>query len=78
MREAFEAVRRFTPALTLLDGEQIAARVPVLRPDAARIAFLEPDSADIDVNELHQGFLRGAKAPTTSEPITKANTLPAC
>jgi len=62
VREAFDAVRRFTPALTLLDSEQIAARVPVLRPEAASIAFLEPDSADIDVNELHQGFLRGAKA----------------
>jgi D-arginine dehydrogenase len=62
VREAFEAVRRFTPALTLLDSEQIAALVPVLRPNAASIAFLEPDSADIDVNELHQGFLRGAKA----------------
>lgn len=62
VREAFDAVRRFTPALTLLDSEQIAARVPVLRPEAARIAFLEPDSADIDVNALHQGFLRGAKA----------------
>jgi D-arginine dehydrogenase len=62
VREEFEAVRRFTPALTLLDNEQIAARVPVLRPEAASIAFFEPDSADIDVNELHQGFLRGAKA----------------
>jgi D-arginine dehydrogenase len=62
VREAFEAVRRFTPALTLLHSEQIAALVPVLRPDAASIAFFEPDSADIDVNELHQGFLRGAKA----------------
>lgn len=62
VREAFEAVRRFTPALSLLDREQIAALVPVLRPEAASIAFLEPASADIDVNELHQGFLRGAKA----------------
>lgn len=66
VREEFEAVRRFTPSLTLLDGEQIAALVPVLRPEAAAVAFLEPDSADIDVNELHQGFLRGAKAQGVS------------
>jgi len=58
----YEAVRTFTPSLTLLNAEAIAARVPVLRREAAAIAFLEPDSADIDVNELHQGFLRGAKA----------------
>jgi D-arginine dehydrogenase len=62
VREEFDAVRCFTRSLSLLDGEQIAVLVPVLRPEAATIAFLEPDSADIDVNELHQGFLRGAKA----------------
>lgn len=62
VREEFEAVRHFTPSLTLLDSAQIAALVPVLRPGAASIAFFEPGSADIDVNELHQGFLRGAKA----------------
>lgn len=62
VREEFDAVRRFTRSLSLLDGERIAALVPVLRREAASVAFLEPDSADIDVNELHQGFLRGAKA----------------
>jgi len=66
VRDEFEAVRRFTPSLTLLDAAQVAARVPVLRPDAAHVAFFEPDSADIDVNELHQGFLRGAKAQGVS------------
>jgi len=58
----YEAVRRHTPSLSLLRADAIAARVPILRPEAASIAFLEPDSADIDVNELHQGFLRGAKS----------------
>ncbi|MDQ0011618.1 D-arginine dehydrogenase [Luteibacter jiangsuensis] len=62
VRDEYDAVRRHTPSLTLLDREAIAALVPVLRPEAAEIAFFEPDSADIDVNELHQGFLRGAKA----------------
>jgi D-arginine dehydrogenase len=62
VREEFEAVRHFTPALTLLSGSAVMDLVPVLRPEAARIAFFEPDSADIDVNELHQGFLCGAKA----------------
>jgi len=62
VREEFEAVRRYTPSLSLLTGSAIRERVPVLRPEAAHVAFLEPDSADIDVNELHQGFLRGAKA----------------
>jgi D-arginine dehydrogenase len=36
--------------------------VPVLRPEAALIGLHEPGAADIDVNELHQGFLRGLRA----------------
>jgi D-arginine dehydrogenase len=62
VREDYEAVRRYTPSLALLDASAVAGMLPVLRPEAARIAYLEPDAADIDVNELHQGFLRGAKA----------------
>ncbi len=66
VHDEYEAVRRFTPSLALLDRERIAALVPVLRPEAAEFALFEPDSADIDVNELHQGFLRGAKAQGVS------------
>lgn len=62
VRAEYEAVRRHTPSLSLLAGSAVRDRVPVLRPEAAQVAFFEPDSADIDVNELHQGFLRGAKA----------------
>ncbi|SFW56521.1 NAD(P)/FAD-dependent oxidoreductase [Luteibacter sp. UNCMF366Tsu5.1] len=58
----YEAVRAFTPSLRWLRDQDIAALVPVLRPTSAHVAFFEPHSADIDVNELHQGFLRGAKA----------------
>jgi D-arginine dehydrogenase len=36
--------------------------VPVLRAEAAAHALLDPDAADLDVNALHQGFLRGARA----------------
>jgi D-arginine dehydrogenase len=46
----------------LIDGDAARARVPVLRPDAAVIGMFEPGAADIDVNELHQGFLHGLKA----------------
>jgi D-arginine dehydrogenase len=36
--------------------------VPQLRPEAAARTILEPESADIDVEALHQGFLRLARA----------------
>ena len=45
-----------------MDGERARRQVGVLRPEAAMHALLDPGAADIDVNALHQGFLRGARA----------------
>ena len=45
-----------------LAGAEARDMVPALRPEAVARALFEPDSADIDVNALHQGFLRLAKA----------------
>lgn len=45
-----------------LEGAELAARVPILRPDAFAAGALEPDAMDIDVAALHQGFLRGLRA----------------
>lgn len=41
---------------------QARAMVPVLREGAADRAIFEPESADIDVDALHQGFLRLGRA----------------
>ncbi|MFK2916775.1 FAD-binding oxidoreductase [Dyella koreensis] len=56
------AMLPFTPDLSLRTGRELREQVPVLRPEAAHIGLLEPGAADIDVNELHQGFLRGLRA----------------
>ncbi len=57
----FEAIRVHTPAMRLLEGVQVRALVPVLDPGSARLGMYEPGAADIDVNSLHQGFIRGLK-----------------
>ena len=44
-----------------LDTAAALALVPVLREDAVAAALLDEDSCDIDVDRLHQRFLRGAK-----------------
>jgi len=49
------AFREFTTA-------EARAVVPPLKTEACARAILEPDSADIDVDALHQGFLRLARA----------------
>jgi D-arginine dehydrogenase len=47
---------------TRLSAEAVSARVPLLQPDRVAGALLDATSADIDVDLLHQGFLRAARA----------------
>lgn len=58
----YEAIAPFTRDIELHDTARLLAAVPVLRPEAAQIGLHEPGASDIDVNELHQGFLRGLRA----------------
>jgi D-arginine dehydrogenase len=61
VRAMYAENRVHIPDLRLLDAAEAQAMVPVLKPEAAQIGMLEPGAADIDVNELHQGFLRGLR-----------------
>ena len=44
----------------LLDRAAAQARVPVLRDEAAALALLDEAACDLDVDRLHQHYLRGA------------------
>jgi D-arginine dehydrogenase len=56
------AMQRLAPDVRRLESSEAIAAVPVLRPDTTGPSILEPGACDIDVNSLHQGFLRGARA----------------
>ena len=58
--EAYEAARGISPNVERLDEAAARARVPVLAPGLR--AVLEHDPMDMDVNAIHQGYLRGLKA----------------
>lgn len=62
LAEALDRARRLVPSIHSITPADAIARVPVLRRDYLAGAFLEPHSMDVDVNGLHQGFLRGARA----------------
>ncbi|MDR7333604.1 FAD-binding oxidoreductase [Roseateles asaccharophilus] len=47
---------------TTLNVEEVLARVPLLQRERIAGALLDETSADIDVDLLHQGFLRAARA----------------
>ncbi|MDG2539149.1 FAD-dependent oxidoreductase [Dyella jiangningensis] len=58
----YEEMAPLGDGVRMVGGAWLRSRVPVLRPEAAEIGLFEPGSADIDVNELHQGFLRALRA----------------
>ena len=62
VQEHYEACHALVPSVDLIDGEEARRLVPILRPGYAACAVWEPDAMGIDVNALHQGYLRGLKA----------------
>ena len=71
LREDLEAAQALVPSIVAMTPAEAIARVPVLRQDYLAGAYIEPHSMDIDVNGLHQGFLRGARA-RGARIVTKA------
>lgn len=65
-RERIEAItrdiRQSGERSETLDYGAAATLVPLLRADQIKHGVLEPDSRDIDVDGLHQGFLREARS----------------
>lgn len=61
LAEHWDIFRSVTPHARLLSGAEACALVPVLRPEMVLGAVLEPDAADMDVDAIHQGFLRGLR-----------------
>lgn len=51
--------RALTPNVQFLEGGEIAALVPVLRPEWTAVGVYEPDAMSMDVAALHEGYLRG-------------------
>lgn len=71
LREDLAAAQALVPSIVAMTPAEAIARVPVLREDYLAGAYIEPHSMDIDVNGLHQGFLRGARA-RGARIVTKA------
>jgi len=57
-----QRAQALVPSIARLDVAEAIARVPVLRRDYVAGAFLEPHCMEVDVNGLHQGFLRAARS----------------
>ena len=60
--ELMAACRELTDAIHEVGAGEACRKVPVLDPDYVDTAAFDPDSKEMDVNAIHQGFLRGLRA----------------
>lgn len=62
IKELSTAASRLVPNIRVLDRKETLEQAPYLRSDYVAGSLLEPDASDLDVNRIHTGFLRAAKA----------------
>jgi D-arginine dehydrogenase len=60
--DAFTQLPDIAPAIRRIDGTEARALCPILREGYVVLGALETASADLDVNGLHQGWLRKLRA----------------
>jgi D-arginine dehydrogenase len=60
--DAFCALPDIGPAVTRKSAREVLALCPIVREDYIAAGALETASADVDVNAMHQGYLRLLKA----------------
>jgi D-arginine dehydrogenase len=61
LEQQLERARGLVSSIAKIDAAAAIGRVPILRKDYVAGAFIEPHSKELDVDGLHQGFLRAAK-----------------
>ena len=59
--EAFRQLTSLAPNVRWLDATQVMALVPCMKPDTLYAGIYEEAAEDIDVDALHQGYLKGMK-----------------
>lgn len=59
--EVFAGLPDVAPITHRIDVHRARALCPILREETLAAALLEPGSADLDVQALHQGYLRGLR-----------------
>lgn len=59
---ALAEARETCPDIVAVSAAEAVQRLPILRPKYVAFAFVEPDACDLDVDAIHQGFLRGFRA----------------
>jgi D-arginine dehydrogenase len=59
LKTALAAVQELSPEIDEISPRETIARVPVMREDYLAAAFLDPTALGLDVDAIHQGYIRG-------------------
>jgi D-arginine dehydrogenase len=65
LAELVAGIRNSGGSMLAIPAEEVFARIPLMRRDYLAEAAFDTDAMDIDVNSVHQGFMRGARANGT-------------
>jgi D-arginine dehydrogenase len=60
LRHAYDEWVQLVPSIRLIEGDDARHATPMLKPHYVTGAVIETEANDLDVNEIHRGFLRGA------------------
>jgi D-arginine dehydrogenase len=60
LRHAYHEWVQLVPSIQLIEGDDARHATPMLKPNYVAGAVIETEANDLDVNEIHRGFLRGA------------------
>ena len=69
--DALEAVQPLSPEIHEVSVREALDMVPVLRPDYLAAALLDPNTMALDVDAIHQGYMRGLRR-AGAEIVTRA------
>ncbi len=62
IKEFYEAVNRWVPNSKLLSPAEVVELCPVMREAHVESGFYDPNSKELDVQAIHQGYVRGLRA----------------
>lgn len=71
LHAALEAVQPLSPDIHEISVREAIGMVPVLRPDYLAAAILDPNTMALDVDAIHQGYMRGLRR-AGAEIVTRA------
>ena len=62
LQSALQNVQELSPDIAMISAKEVVKQVPILREDYLAGAFIDPNALSLDVNAIHQGYIKGLKS----------------